>query len=94
MNRLFKRIKHLTRNHGEKAALAKLLGVLPSTLGDWMSQRFEPGGEFTLHLLDWATAAEAKQKKHAGSARTLPALKAQKKKSTSNEKPNSGPKTG
>lgn len=87
---LFARIKRLTKARGSKAPLAAHLGVNVSLLYDWFAERFEPGGEVTLQMLEWAEAEEGKNKKDAEAGATAPALKAQAKKSTSNEKPSSG----
>jgi len=62
LDRLFRRVRTLTKARGAAVSLAEHLGVSRSTLSDWLSGRFEPGGEVTLRLLKWVTAAEAKQK--------------------------------
>ena len=93
-DRLLARVKRATSRYGEKSNLARYMGIPPQRVNDWFAGYTLPNGETTLQLLEWVTAAEAKQKTHAGSASTLPALKTRKRKYTSNEKPNSGPQTG
>jgi hypothetical protein len=63
LKRLFSRVRRLTKPRGSKVALAAAMGVDRRTLNDWLTERFEPGGEVTLQLLDWVTAEEAEEKK-------------------------------
>jgi transcriptional regulator with XRE-family HTH domain len=38
---------------GAKAELAKELDVAPARISEWLSGKKEPGGEYTLRLLNW-----------------------------------------
>jgi transcriptional regulator with XRE-family HTH domain len=77
-----------TDKHGERAALARELDVSRQTLNVWLSGDAMPSAEYTLRLLEWATAKEANLKKSAGSAETRPARTTQTRKSK-HEKPSS-----
>lgn len=95
LEKLFSRVSRAAKVRGTKAEIALHLGVVPQRLNDWLSGVNEPGGEITLRLLEWVTAAEAKQtKKRAGSVRARPALKTRNQKSPSNEKPKSSLQKG
>lgn len=74
LDKLRNRIRRLTTQRGAQAGLAAWLGVTPQRLNDWLSGDSEPGGETTLHLLEWATAEEVTQKKSAArvTARATP----------------------
>ena len=45
---------------GGKTELARVLDVAPARISEWLSGKKEPGGEYTLKLLAWVTAKEAK----------------------------------
>lgn len=77
-----------TKRHGAKAELARELKVTPQRLNQWLAGLYEPGGEITLHLLEWVTAEGVK--KDAEAVAPAPALKAQAKQSRSNEKQRPG----
>lgn len=61
--KLFVRVRRLTTERGAKSRLADILGVERARITEWIKGDFEPGGEITLKLLEWVTAAEAKQQK-------------------------------
>ena len=57
------RLVNATAIRGEKAALARELGVHRQSVGLWLSESaVMPSAETTLHLLEWVKAAEAQQK--------------------------------
>ena len=70
LDRLFFRIRRLTKERGAKASLADVLGVVPQRLHEWLSGSVEPGGETTLHLLEWVAAVEASTKRNPARAET------------------------
>jgi uncharacterized protein YjcR len=75
-----------------KAALARSLGVSPTHIKKWITQRkYEPGGEVTLAMLEWVQAEEGKAKRSPGRAATRPEPKTQLRR-ISHEKPKSGRK--
>lgn len=86
IDKLFSRIRRLTKTRGLKAALADALGVVPQRLHEWLSGDYEPGGETTLQLLEWVTAAEAKPKKTPPMLVTSTGRLTRQSKSTSHEK--------
>jgi hypothetical protein len=88
---LMRRVRAATSEKGARKALAIKLGITPQAMNDWLSERFAPGGEAALLLLEWVSAAEAKQKKSRGNAQTSPQPMAQQRKSDE-EKPKSGRK--
>jgi len=95
LDKLLARVLRATSHYGEKSNLARFIGVPPQRVNDWLNGGFEPSGETTLLLLEWVSAAEAKQqKKRAGSASTQPALEARNQKSRLNEKPKTSPEKG
>jgi len=88
LDALLDRVERLCEN---KSALAAELGVSRHHVQYWItSRKYEPGGEITLHLLEWATAEEAKQTSRR-SAQTPRRRKARKTHS-SYEKRKSGPR--
>jgi transposase-like protein len=58
---LIRRVVKATAERGERVKLANRLGVPRQNLNDWLSGRKSPGGETTLRLLAWVTAAESKK---------------------------------
>lgn len=89
---LRERAAKATEQRGSRAALARLLGVSPQALNEWLQGRSTPPSEQTLRLLRWVEQAEVEQqKKRAGRAETRPAQATRKSKSTSHEKAKSGP---
>ena len=86
IDKLFSRIRRLTKARGSKAALADALGVVPQRLHEWLSGDYEPGGETTLQLLEWVTATEAQQKEEGTRALTRMPRKTRQSKSRTNEK--------
>lgn len=73
LDKLFAAVSRLTKARGAKGRLAEFLGVEPPRLSEWLAGEYEPGGEVTLQLLEWVTAAKAQQKKEADRASTRPA---------------------
>jgi transcriptional regulator with XRE-family HTH domain len=90
MQRLRYRLTKATAARGQKAALAKCLGVSLSSLWTWLSGKREPGGETTLRLLQWVEQQERQQNKSPGSATTPPEPKTQSK-ASNEKKPKSSP---
>lgn len=87
LDRLMKRARSLTKAYGAIQRLADELGVLPSTLSDWLRGRFEPGGEVTLKLQEWVIAAEARNQKKTAPVLVTPTRRlTRKSKVTTNEK--------
>ena len=67
---LLARVKRATEGHGKKTELAKVLGVPPQRVTNWLSLDRAPSGEVTLLMLKWVQAEEATQRKAPGSVRT------------------------
>jgi len=87
LKRLLDRVARVCEN---KAALARELGVSSNHIYQWITAReYEPGGETTLHLLEWVEKTERQQKEKSGHALTRPERKTRIRKSTY-EKTNSG----
>lgn len=80
-----------TADRGKRAALARELGVARQTVSGWLLGLVAPNAEMTLRLLEWVTAAEAKQEKNAENvSEARPARReTQKRKTRSNAKPRS-----
>ena len=53
IQKLIDRVKRKALKPGAKAELARLLGVKPPRISEWLSGEKEPGGEYTLKLLNW-----------------------------------------
>jgi transcriptional regulator with XRE-family HTH domain len=53
MEKLLGNLKKATTKPGSKAELARELGVAPARISEWLSGKKEPGGEYTLRLLEW-----------------------------------------
>ncbi len=70
LNRLITRVCRIAKRPGAKSDLARFLGVPQSRVSEWLSEKFEPGGETTLQILDWVRAEEARPKKGPGDALT------------------------
>lgn len=85
LDSLFARVRRLTAPRGAKGLLADSLGIEASRLSEWLRGDYEPSGEITLQLLEWVTAAEAKQKEPSG-ALTPKGRKTRSAKSKANEK--------
>jgi transcriptional regulator with XRE-family HTH domain len=74
---------------GAKAKLARYLGITRQAVSEWIRRDDRaPSAEYTLRLLEWVAAEEAKQKQSAERALTRPAQKTRVRKSK-HEKPNS-----
>jgi transcriptional regulator with XRE-family HTH domain len=63
---LLERVARATAQRGKQAALAACLNVSPSRVSEWVRGVKEPGGEYTLRLLEWVSAEEAKQQNAPG----------------------------
>lgn len=85
LSKLFAAVLRLTKERGSKGKLAEFLGVERPRLSEWLSGVCEPGGEVTLQLLEWVTAAKAKQKQEADRASTRPARMTRNRNITANE---------
>jgi len=73
MEKLLSDVRGMTTAKGRKAKLARDLGVSLSRISEWLSGKYEPGGEVTLRLLQWVLAEEAQQKRPG--AQTSPGVK-------------------
>jgi transcriptional regulator with XRE-family HTH domain len=81
------RLASATSGPGEKARLAREIGVSRQAVSEWITRRKNaPSSETTLRLLAWVTEAEAQQKNRTRRAETPRAQKTPKSKSTSHEK--------
>jgi transcriptional regulator with XRE-family HTH domain len=85
---LLARLQKATAERGKKSELARYMGEPPQRINDWLSGSRVPSGEVTLHLLDWVTAEEAKQKS-PGSVQPPPERMTQRK-TSDHEKQSSG----
>ena len=85
---LRKTIVEKTTQRGARAALARLLGVSPQALNEWLQDRSAPPAEQTLRLLRWVEqgAEQPQQQKCAGRASTRPAPKTRKEDQNDYEK--------
>jgi transcriptional regulator with XRE-family HTH domain len=63
---LLARVAQATDERGKQASLASFLKVSPARVSEWVRGVKEPGGEYTLRLLEWVTAEEAQQKSLGG----------------------------
>src|ERR1035441_5485659 len=81
LSALLKRVERATVLRGKKSELARWLKTSPQRITDWLSGTRSPGGEVTLHLLEWVQGEEAKQTKSPGRALTRPERKTQVRKS-------------
>ena len=61
MQKLRGRLTRATTARGQKAALAKWLGVSLSSVSTWLAGRKEPSGKTTLRLLQWVEQHERQQ---------------------------------
>lgn len=92
MPRFRDRLRRATAARGNKAALAKFIGVSLSSISDWLAGRKEPSGESTLKLLHWVEQQEAQQQS-PGSVSPLPGPKTQVRKSYEKKSKSGPPKT-
>jgi transcriptional regulator with XRE-family HTH domain len=92
LDRLFRRVRKASKARGARARLAIYIGVSPTTLSDWLSGRFEPGGEVTLSMLKWVEAEEAKQQKEEASGASTPKARTTRNANTTNESKSDQPK--
>jgi transcriptional regulator with XRE-family HTH domain len=90
MQKLRGRLTRATAARGQKAALAKWLGVSLSSVSTWLAGRKEPSGKTTLRLLHWVEQQERQQNKSADSVSPPPAPKTQSK-ASNEKKPKSSP---
>jgi transcriptional regulator with XRE-family HTH domain len=66
MKVLLGQVADLSKGRGKKLALAKFIGVNQSRVSEWLRGKNEPGGEITLHLLEWVAAQEGEHQKTLG----------------------------
>jgi transcriptional regulator with XRE-family HTH domain len=79
-----------THARGQKADLARAIGVPRQAISAWLSGSATPNADSTLKLLEWVKAEEGKQKKSAGRvSETRPARTTRKRKARSNAKQSS-----
>ena len=85
--KLFRCVRALTKERGAIKRLADVMGVHQQSITDWLTERYEPGGEVTLRLQKWVMAAEAKQQKEtAAMIQASPRRVTRKAKSKEHEK--------
>jgi transcriptional regulator with XRE-family HTH domain len=89
LDALIRKVNRLADEYGKKAALAKYLSISRQQLNAWLSGEREPSGGITLHLLEWVTAEEGKQKTPASADNTHKGKQTRKRKRTNESK--SGP---
>lgn len=89
MQRLRDRLRRATEVRGQKAALARWLGVSMSSVSTWLAGAKKPSGETTLRLLQWVEQQERQKNKSADSVSAPPAPKTQSK-VPNEKKPQSG----
>lgn len=62
LDKLIARVKEATARTGAKAELARVLKVAPARITEWLSNdpkvKTEPGGHYTLELLNWVEQQE------------------------------------
>ncbi len=90
IQRLLGRIERATSARGKKAELARHLGVALPRISEWLSGQREPGGEYTLRLLDWVQAEEAKQTSGPGGVASTTGARTRLRR-ISDDKPKSSP---
>jgi hypothetical protein len=73
------RLKRATAHHGAKSSLARELGVKPARITEWLNAEKEPGGAFTLAMLNWVEAWEAEQNKNRSDACNTATAKTRKR---------------
>jgi hypothetical protein len=90
LDNLLATLNRLTKEPGNKTALADFLGAPLASVSRWLSGKRDPGGETTLKMFHWAEQRE-RQQSALGSAINTTKGKTQLRES-SYEKPKSGPK--
>ncbi len=68
IQKLIERLKIVSSVPGRKKFLAERLDVSPARISEWLSGEKEPGGNYTLRLLQWVEEWEREQQKRPGSA--------------------------
>ncbi|HEV2331200.1 MAG TPA: hypothetical protein VGY56_20655 [Verrucomicrobiae bacterium] len=58
VQKLIARVKDHASQPGAKSKLARTLGIAPARISEWLSGEKEPGGEYTLLLLQWVEQQE------------------------------------
>jgi transcriptional regulator with XRE-family HTH domain len=58
LDKLIARVKRTASKPGMKSELARALGVAPARITEWLSGKNEPGGGYTLQLLQWVEQQE------------------------------------
>jgi transcriptional regulator with XRE-family HTH domain len=58
MQKLLDTVRRLTQATGKKKALAKFLRVPQPRISEWLSGKYEPGGQNTLKLINWVQQQE------------------------------------
>ena len=86
LEQLIAKAKAATAGRGQRAELARSLGVPRQRVAQWFSGVSAPNSEDTLRLHEWVAASEAKQTKSAGRGETRPARATRKDQSKANEK--------
>lgn len=91
--RLRDRIRKVVRKRGMKAMVARDIGVSRQAINALLSARLKkpyvPSAEYTLRLLEWVKAAEARQKRAPEVRSTRPARKTRTRKKSKHEKSSS-----
>lgn len=79
IQKLIERLKLVSSVPGRKKFLAGELEVSPARISEWLSGEKEPGGNYTLRLLQWVEKWEREQQKRPG-VRSTPQSKGPKRK--------------
>jgi transcriptional regulator with XRE-family HTH domain len=79
---LRERFRRAASARGVKTQLARLFGVTPGTVTQWINGPAKPSAENTLALLAWVESVERLQQENAGRVDAQPALKTRKSQST------------
>jgi transcriptional regulator with XRE-family HTH domain len=86
LQRLLDQVRRLTEERGERAALATFLGVPRPRISEWLSGRYEPGGQITLKLARWVEQQERKTR-GPGAISSAPEPKTRSKKGSNENIP-------
>jgi DNA-binding transcriptional regulator YdaS (Cro superfamily) len=77
---LRQKLERVLQKRGAKIALARKIGVSPSSVSEWLAGVSTPTAEAALFLQEWVPAEEARQKASRELVSPSPRQKAQKRK--------------
>lgn len=75
LDKLLALLRQKTAEPGAQRALATAMDVTPQRLNDYLAGRYEPSGEVSLRLAEWAGVLEFPKPKSAGRGATRPTPK-------------------